>query len=107
MGFLALTCLQPHKKGLLKKKKSAKCFQVLGLEIAFLMLFLLWTKHITIKLGSSLPDGLNFLNYLHGNIKLKFRKKKKKKKNYLTNQSSAIQYGLIPQNKLFVVWKAP
>lgn len=58
------------------KKKSAKCFQILGLEIAFLMLFLLWTKHKTIKLGSSLPDGLNFLNYLHGNIKLKFRKKR-------------------------------
>lgn len=69
------------------EKKSAKCFQILGLKIAFLMLFLLWTKHKTIKLGNSLPDGLNFLNYLHGSTKLKLRQ------NYLTNPSSAIQYG--------------
>lgn len=97
MDFLALTFLQPNKRGLLREK-SAKCFQILGLEIAFIMLFLLWIKLKTIKLGNSLPDGLN---YLHGSIKLKLRQ------NYLTNQSSVIQYGLIPQNKLFVVWKAP
>lgn len=63
------------------------------------MLFLLWAKHKTIKLGNNLLDGLNFLNYLHGSTKLKLRQ------NYLTNPSSVIHLGLIPQNKLAVVWK--